>query len=69
MEIITDKILDTETNIEYYYDDNKGIWNNKFEWCGSYDNNKRYLIIDNIQSIKNIKKYIKKYKKILKKYK
>lgn len=56
--IITDKIGD------YYYDDYGGIWNNKFEWIGSYNLNnnennneninvnKNYFF-DNIKKIKN----------------
>lgn len=44
--IIADKIGD------YYYDDYGGIWNNKFEWIGSHDNNKSYFF-NNIKEIKN----------------
>ena len=46
--IIADKIGD------YYYDDYGGIWNDKFEWIGSYNENlnKNYFF-DNIKKIKN----------------
>lgn len=50
--IIADKIGD------YYYDDYGGIWNDKFEWIGSYNLNnnvnlnKNYFF-DNIKKIKN----------------
>ena len=50
--IIADKIGD------YYYDDYGGVWNNKFEWIGSYNLNnnvnlnKNYFF-DNIKKIKN----------------
>ena len=46
--IIADKIGD------YYYDDYGGIWNDKFEWIGSYNENlnKKYFF-DNIKKIKN----------------
>ncbi len=50
--IIADKIGD------YYYDDYGGIWNDKFEWIGSYNlNNNENLnknyFFDNIKKIKN----------------
>ena len=48
--IIADKMGD------YYYDDCGGIWNNNFEWIGSYNLNnsvnKNYFF-DNIKKIKN----------------
>jgi hypothetical protein len=46
--IIADKIGD------YYYDDYGGIWNDKFAWIGSYNENlnKNYFF-DNIKKIKN----------------
>lgn len=50
--IIADKYGD------YYYDDHGGIWNDKFEWIGSYNLNnnvnlnKNYFF-DNIKKIKN----------------
>jgi hypothetical protein len=43
--IVTDKIGN------YYYDDYGGIWNNNFEWIGSY-NDKNYFFSD-IKKIKN----------------
>jgi len=50
--IITNKIGD------YYYDDYGGIWNNKFEWIGSYnlnnnENINKNYFFDNIKKIKN----------------
>jgi hypothetical protein len=48
--IIADK------NGDYYYDDNGGIWNDKFEWIGSYNNNEnlnKNYFFDNIKKIKN----------------
>jgi hypothetical protein len=42
--IIADKIDD------YYYDDYGGIWNNNFEWIGSYNNKSHFF--NNIKKIK-----------------
>ena len=44
---------------EYYYDDYGGVWNNNFEWIGSY-NNKSYFFRD----LKKIKEKILSKNKI-----
>ena len=51
----TSAIIIADKKGEYYYDDNGCIWNNNFEWVGSYENNKDFYFKDIKKTIKKIK--------------